>query len=41
MAQENFDRFSELAALQAAALVLDVEQLIESFLELAGKARAV
>ena len=41
MAYEEFDRFSELAALQAAALVLDVEQLIESFLELAGEARAV
>ena len=41
MAQEDFGRFSELAALQAAALVLDVAELIESFLELAGEARAV
>jgi hypothetical protein len=30
-----------LAALQAAALVLDVAELVDSFLELAGEARAV
>ena len=41
MAYEDFGHFGELAALQAAALVLDVAELIESFLELAGEARAV
>ena len=41
MAYEEFGRFSELAALQAAAFVLDIAELIESFLELAGEARAV
>jgi hypothetical protein len=41
MAQEDFDRFGELAALQSAALVLDVAKLIDRFLELAGEARAV
>ena len=41
MAQENFDCFGELAALQSTALVLDVAKLIESFFELAGEARAV
>jgi hypothetical protein len=40
MAQEDFGGFGELAALQAA-LVLEVAELIESFLELAGEARAV
>ena len=41
MANEDFRGFGELAALQTAALVLDVAELIESFLELAGEARAV
>ena len=41
MAQEEFGGFGELAAFQAAALVLDLAELIERFLELAGEARAV
>jgi len=41
MAQEDFGGFGELAALQAAELVLDVAELVDSFLELAGEARAV
>ena len=41
MAYEDFGHFVEMAALQAAALFLDVAELIESFLELAGEARAV
>jgi hypothetical protein len=38
MAQEDFGGFGELAALQAAAFVLDVAELVDSFLELAGQA---
>jgi len=41
MAYEEFGRFGEVAALQAAALFLDVAELLEGFLELAGEARAV
>ena len=41
MAYEEFGGFGELAALQAAALFLDVAELLEGFLELAGEARAV
>jgi hypothetical protein len=41
MAYQEFGCFGELAALQAAAVVLDVAELLESFLELAGEARAV
>jgi len=41
MAYEELGRFGELAALQAAALVLHVAELFECFLELAGEARAV
>jgi hypothetical protein len=41
MAHEEFGGFSELAALQAAAHFLDIAELIEGFLELAGEARAV
>ena len=41
MAYEKFGRFVELAALQMAALFLDRAELLESFLELAGEARAV
>ena len=35
MADEEFGGFGELAALQAAALFLDVSEVIESLLELA------
>ncbi len=41
MAQEEFGRFGEQAAFQAAAFFLDVAELIERFLKLAGEARAV
>ncbi len=41
MAYEELGRFVEMAALQAAAFVLDVAELLDSFLELAGEARAV
>ena len=41
MANEDFGGFGEVAALQAAALFLDVAELIEGFLKLAGEARAV
>ena len=41
MAYEELGNFVEMAALQAAALVLDVAELLDSFLELAGEARAV
>jgi hypothetical protein len=41
MANEEVGRFGELAALQVAALFLDVAELIERSLELAGEARAV
>ena len=41
MANEDFGRVDKLAALQAAALFLDVAELFEGFLELAGEARAV
>jgi hypothetical protein len=35
MAQEEFGGFGELSALQAAALFLDVAELLDRFLELA------
>jgi hypothetical protein len=41
MANQDFGYFVEMAALQAAAFFLDVAELIESFLELAGETRAV
>jgi hypothetical protein len=41
MAYEELGCFVEMAALQAAALFLDVAELIECFLELAGEARAM
>jgi hypothetical protein len=41
MAYEEFGRFGKLAALQTAALFLDIAELLERFLELAGEARAV
>ena len=41
MAQEELGGFGELAAFQAAAIFLNVAELIEGFLELAGEARAV
>ena len=41
MAQEEFGGFGELAAFQAATLFLDVAELVEGFLELAGEARSV
>src|SRR5277367_2218029 len=41
MAYQDFGHFVEMAALQAATFFLDVAELIEGFLELAGKARAV
>ena len=41
MAYEELGHFVEMAALQAAALVLDVAELLDSFLELPGEARAV
>ena len=41
MAQEEFGRFGELAAFEVAAFVLDLAELIDGFLELAGEARAV
>ena len=41
MAYEELGRFVEMAALLAVALFLDVAELIEGFLELAGEARAV
>ena len=41
MVYEEFGGFGEMAALHAAALFLDVAELLESFLELAGEARAV
>ena len=40
MAYEELGSFVEMAALQAA-LFLDVAELLERFLELAGEARAV
>ena len=41
MANEDFGRVDKLAALQAAALLLDVAELFEGSVELAGEARAV
>ena len=41
MAQEEFGRFGELAALEVTAIFLDFAELIEGFLELTGEARAV
>jgi len=41
MAHEDFGGIVELAALQAAALFLDIAELFEGFLELAGEARAM
>jgi hypothetical protein len=41
MAYEELSGFVEMAALQAAALFLDVAELLDGFLELAGEARAV
>jgi hypothetical protein len=41
MAQEEFGRFGEVAAFEAAAILLDFAELIEGFLELAGEAQAV
>ena len=41
VAYEELSRFVEKAALQAATLVLDVAELVDGFLELAGEARAV
>jgi hypothetical protein len=41
MAYEELGRFVELAALQAATILLDVVELLDGFLELAGEARAV
>ena len=38
MAQEELGCFVELAALQAAAFFLDVAELLDGFLELAGEA---
>jgi len=41
MAYEELGRFGELAALQAEAVFLDVAELLEGFLELAGEPLAV
>ena len=41
MAYEEFGRLGKLAALQAAALFLDLAELLDNFLELTGEARAV
>jgi len=41
IAQEELGGLDELAALQEATLFLDCAELIDSFLELAGEARAV
>ena len=41
MAYEDFGHFVEMAALQAATFFLNIAELIESFLELPGEARAV
>ena len=41
MTYEDFGHFVGMAALQTAALFLDVAELLEGFLELAGEARAV
>ena len=41
LAQEEFGGFGDLAAFQAAAILLDFAEVVEGFLELAGKARAV
>src|SRR5580700_9891557 len=41
MANEEVGRFVELAALLAATLFLDVAELLDGFLELAGEPRAV
>ena len=41
MAQEELSGFGELAAFQAAAIFLNVAELLEGFLELAGESRAV
>ena len=38
MADEDFGHFVEMAALLAAAFLLKLAELIESFLELAGEA---
>jgi len=38
MAYEELGRFVEMAALQAATLVLDVAEVLEGFWELAGDA---
>ena len=41
MADEDFSHFVEMAALLAAALLLDVLEVLDGLLELAGEARAV
>ncbi len=41
MANEDFGHFVEMAALQAAAFFLDVAELLERFLKLAGEAPAM
>ncbi len=41
MAYEELGGFGEPAALLAAAIILDEDELIERLLELAGEARAV
>jgi hypothetical protein len=41
MAYEELGRFVEMAALQAATFFLDIAELLEGLLELAGEARAV
>jgi hypothetical protein len=41
VAYEEVGSFVELTALEAAAFVLDIEQMLEGFLELAGEARTV
>jgi hypothetical protein len=41
MTEEDFGRFGKLAPLDAKALCVDLAELIESSLELAGETRAV
>ena len=41
MANKELGGFSELAALEVASFVLDIAQLLDGVLELAGEARAV
>ena len=41
MANEELGGFGELAALDMTALFLDLAELIDGFLELAGETRAV